>query len=124
MEKKINPDLMPALEVLHAEGLEVYAYDGGYNGFNNLFWFQDGRVLNIQSKGYPGWYVLSVSYKPSIKMGSGCALADGSASALTWKRSNPTWVTGITNYTSIEGKIKDSKPLRFYKLNPDGTVIL
>ena len=136
MEHKLSPELMPVLTQLQSEGLDVYAYEtDSYAGeINSLFWFENGRVLNIQpttwrrSKYNRDCFTIGVSYVPSQGNGSGCGLVDQkdegmglSAADLLKYRKVSTWVRGVTNYQNIEQFIKRDRPLVFHKFNSDGT---
>ena len=135
----VSPELMPVLEQLIDEGYTVYTYVSatgrGEAELNSLYWYENGRVLDIQPNTWRNRYErdrynLSVSYKPSRENGSGCRLAGedtGSAAADLLKfRQYPTWVhrkhKDPENYKGIDGHIKDFDIFTWYTLNRDGTL--
>ncbi len=81
---KLVKELQPVLDQLTREGYDVYSYEGrslyGEQVYRSLFWYEGGRVLNIQCN---SWYNakcarerfdLNTSYIPSQRNGSGCGL--------------------------------------------------
>lgn len=124
----ISEELRPVLEQLVSEGYEVWTYTPSYGEINSLFWYENGRVLNIQPNSWRNdryardRFDLGVSYKPSHENGSGCGLTQDihdtgtPAAELLQHRTRPTWVRGIENYSSIEAKIKDTRPLDFWRI--------
>lgn len=125
----ICPELKPVLDQLHAEGFDVYTYDSSSSPdeITSLFWYENGRVMNIHpthwrnSRYARDLFSLGVSYKPTTTNGSGCGLSPEDtmgtpAAELLKYRTLPTWVRGVANYDNIEQKIKDSRPLNFWKI--------
>lgn len=133
MKYQLSPELMPVLNQLQAEGREVYAYEtDNYGGeINSLYWYENGRVLNIQPNSWRNQryarnrFNIGVSYRPSHENGSGCGLNDDDtgtgAESLLEHRAKPTWVKGAMNYRSIEQFIENDRPLVFRKFNTAGT---
>lgn len=128
-EKQIAPELIPVLKKLQEEGLKVYTYTcDRLNEIHSLYWFENGRVLNIQpntwrNKYSPDRYDIGVSYIPSHINGSGCSLNYNnndlgcSTSELLSFRNLPTWVRGVTNYKSMDEFLKKQVGvLKFYEL--------
>jgi hypothetical protein len=126
---KIAPELKPILDQLHKEGHKVYTYESDWHGgeINSLFWFEGGRVLNIQPttwfnhKHLRDVYRLGVCYIPSRKNGSGCGLSpeDGfgtSASEILKYRNALTWVRGVKNYPSMEAYLKKQTILKYFEV--------
>ena len=106
----------------------AYETDSYAGEINSLFWFENGRVLNIQPSSWRNnryardRFNIGVSYVPSQKNGSGCRLSnDDIADDLLKYRTAPTWVRGVTNYKNIAQLIKRDYPLVFHKFNSDGT---
>jgi hypothetical protein len=127
--RKISPELKPVLEQLQAEGFKVYTYNCNSNKdkeINSLYWYENGRVLNIQPNSWRDEkyardrFNLSVSYIPSCENGSGCGLSlfdtgDTANDVLSF-RERPTWVRGVENYKSMEHFLKRETILEFYEI--------
>lgn len=129
MARKIANELQPVYKQLRSEGYEVYTYTSQSNKneeIHSLYWFENGRVLNIQpSSWYNARYArncfnLSVSYIPSQENGTGCGLSTSDigtpAEELLLFRNKPTWVRGATNYKSMEHFLQLEKVLKFHKI--------
>ena len=122
----ISAELKPVLDQLHSEGIEVYTYMTDSDEVNSLFWFENGRVLNIQPSLWRNEryardsFNIGVSYVPSHKNGSGCGLSNDdcgtSAEDLLSYRKNPTWVHGSLNYGSMEYYLKKQIVLEYYEI--------
>jgi hypothetical protein len=132
-ENALCAELMPILNQLQAEGYDVYTYQNNKNELTSLYWFENGRILNIQSSTWRDAryardrFNLGVSYIPSREHGSGCGLSDEyetgtPASELLRFRKSPTWVRGITNYKSMQDFLKRETVLKFSKLDANGNL--
>lgn len=135
MKYTISTELLPVLQQLQKEGFEVYAYETDrYQGeINSLYWFENGRVLNIQPNEWRrerysrDRFDIGVSYIPSSQNGSGCGLSreyydTGTPAAELLKfRTYPTWVKGAVNYRNIDHYLKRENVLKFRKFTTDGT---
>ena len=128
---KLCPELMPVLRQLQAEGYEVYTYKPLCgNEYHSLFWFEAGRVLNIQPNTWRNEryardvFDIGVSYIPSRENGSGCGLSSDdcgtSASELLKYRHNQTWVRGVKNYRDMAHYLKDGLRISKALLNSNG----
>lgn len=125
---EISVELRPVLHQLISEGYEVYTYTPSYGEINSLFWYENGRVLNIQPNSWRNdryardRFDLGVSYRPSTKNGSGCGLTQDihdtgtPAAELLQHRTRRAWVHGIENYTGMDEYIKDHRPLDYWKI--------
>ena len=74
-------ELMPVLNQLHSDGATVYTFEPlSGNEYTSLFWFENGRVLNIQPNTWRNerynrdCFNIGVCYIPSSENGSGCGL--------------------------------------------------
>ena len=127
----ISPELLPVLQQLQQEGFDVYAYETDWYGgeINSLYWFENGRVLNIQPSSWRNQryardrFNIGVSYVPSRENGSGCGLSGDNtgtpAADLLRYRKHPTWVKGATNYRDMQHFLK--RDLKFRKFTSAGT---
>jgi len=131
-ENKIASELIPVIKQLQSEGFKVYSYNTfsePSREIDSLFWFENGRVLNIQpntwrNKNYcPDRYDLSVSYIPSRENGSGCGLTrDGynntgvSCAEVLNFRNVTTWIHGAQNYKSMDEYLKRETVLKFFEI--------
>jgi len=132
MVRTITPELQEVYEQLKNEGFEVYTYTCESNKneeITSLYWFENGRVLDIQPS---SWYNkkynsdcfnLSVAYFPSRENGSGYLLSPSDwgmmAKDLLKYRKNRALVNSI-NYTSMENFLKhQGKILRFHKVEEE-----
>lgn len=129
MKNKLCPQLMPVLHQLQREGFTVYTYQNNKRELESLFWYENGRVLNIQadmwrSPVFPDSFNLSVSYVPSERNGSGCRLSDDdgvrAGDALKYRNSY-TWVRGAVNYKSMQQFLDGrGSALKYAELDSDG----
>ena len=126
--QNVSEELLPVAKQLQAEGFTLYTYNvefAPHTEINSIYWFENGRVLNIQPSSWRNTrynrdcFNLSVSYIPSHKHGSGCGLSpDGwgtSADSILNFRKYPTWVNGIWNYKDMEHFVKLAG-LEFYEI--------
>jgi hypothetical protein len=126
MQTKIAIELQPVYNQLVSEGFEVYTYDNHTDEISSLYWYENGRVLDIQPsiwrRSYnPDLYNLGVSYIPSSSTGSGCRLSpeNGMGTAaedLLKYRHEATWVRDAKHYTSMVHFLKGEKVLNFYQI--------
>lgn len=128
---KISPELLPVLSQLQDEGFEVYAYtDDRYSGeINSLFWYENGRVLDVQpnqwrSRSNRDHFDIGVEYVPSSANGSGSRLSNDDtgvrAEDLLKYRKRSTWNFGYRNFKSMADFIKAHRPLTYRKFNRAG----
>lgn len=133
--QNIAPELKPIALQLQAEGYTLYTYTceskENKNEINSFWWFENGRVLQIQPN---SWYNqrynrdcfnLSVSYIPSHQNGSSCGLSNDNNEGVTADkllsfRKYPTWVKGSVNYTSIEDYLRKQTVLTWYEIEKIG----
>ena len=90
-----------------------------------LFWFENGRVLNIQpSDSYVVWgYRIGVSYIPSRENGSGCDLSGYEGvrpEYLLTFRNAQTWVRGAKNYKSMTHFLEKNTILKWFPFDENG----
>lgn len=109
---EINEELLPIVRQLLNEGYRLYTFLNYLRKPSNcFFWFENGRVLNIQ----PSWhgldlYHLGVSYVPGRGVGTGCGILPTDdpipAAELLQYRQNRTWVRDAVEYASMEHFLK------------------
>lgn len=120
---KLHTDLQPVFQQLRNEGKEVYTYTPSIGEVKSLFWFENGRVLNIQPDTMRG-FNLSVSYVPSVQNGSGCQLSEDygmRAEDVLKFRNAATWVSGVTHYKNMAQFLKGQTVLKWFELTDENT---
>lgn len=128
---KLCPELMPILKQLQSEGYKVYTYKPNEGGeYHSLFWFEGGRVLDIQptqwrnARSNRDSFRIGTQYVPSAMNGSGCLLSAHDnptpADSLLGYRREPTWVSGVQNYKSMEHYLKSGFMMKKILLNEKG----